>query len=97
MAATSSSAPKTAYALFLHRAELQRRRIQYARVSQTKILLTVELIDKLKQRLHCCTYEDLQILVRETKFKQSLEQKLRHRRKQLKAVAKKSQKLKRLQ
>ncbi|KAM8710247.1 hypothetical protein ACLKA7_016960 [Drosophila subpalustris] len=104
MAATSSScsapataAPKTAYALFLHRAELQRRRKQFARVSQTKIHLTGQLINKLKQRLHNCTYEDLQILVRESKFKQLLEQNLQHRRKQLKAIAKKSPKLKRLQ
>ncbi|XP_034481264.1 uncharacterized protein LOC117786945 [Drosophila innubila] len=99
MAATSSStsAPKTAYALFLHRAELQRKRLQFARVSQTKIQLTGQLIDKLKQRMSSCSYEDLQILVRETKFKQLLEQSLRHRRKQIKVVAKKTQKLKRLQ
>ncbi|KAH8302743.1 hypothetical protein KR044_010372, partial [Drosophila immigrans] len=107
MAATSSSsscsasaaAPKTAYALFMHRAELQRKRAQFARVSQTKIQLTAYLIDKLKERMSNCSYEDLQILIRETEFKRSLEKKLRHRHKQLKAIAKsqKSQKLKRLQ
>ncbi|XP_017840047.1 uncharacterized protein LOC108597942 [Drosophila busckii] len=99
MAATTSSSASAsaAYALYLHRAELQRRRTHYAKVSQTKIRLTNQLIDKLRQRMESCTYEDLQILVRETKFKRNLEEKLRHRQKQLKAIAKKSKQLKRLQ
>ncbi|XP_030079649.1 uncharacterized protein LOC111599561 [Drosophila hydei] len=90
---------KTAYALFLHRSELQRRKVHYAKKSQTKIQLTNELIAKVKQRMATCSYEDLQILVREQQFKRLLEQKLRHRAKQLKAVAKQNrkQKLKRLQ
>ncbi|XP_017957158.1 uncharacterized protein LOC108651779 [Drosophila navojoa] len=85
---------KTAYALFLHRSELQRRKAHYAKMSQTKILLTNELIAKTKQRMATCSYEDLQILVREQQFKRLLEQKLRHRAKQLKAVQRQNRKLK---
>ncbi|KAH8365535.1 hypothetical protein KR093_001828, partial [Drosophila rubida] len=81
-------APQTAYALFMHRAELQRKCVQFAQLSETKIQLTALLIDELKQRMANCSYEDLQILVRQTEFKRSLEKKLRHRRKQLKALAK---------
>ncbi|XP_017863814.1 PREDICTED: uncharacterized protein LOC108614280 [Drosophila arizonae] len=85
---------KTAYALFLHRSELQRRKAHFAKMSQTKILLTNELIAKTKQRMATCSYEDLQILVREQQFKRLLEQKLQHRAKQLKAVQRQSRKLK---
>ncbi|XP_064539358.1 uncharacterized protein LOC135429100 [Drosophila montana] len=88
---------KTAYALFLHRAELHRRRAHYAKVSQTKIQLTSQLIAKVKQRMDTCSYEDLQTMVREQQFKRLLEKKLQHRAKQLKALVKQNRKLKRLQ
>lgn len=99
--ATTSGAvaPKTAYALFLHRSELKRRRLHFAKVSQTKIHLTDQLISKLKQRMGTCSYEDLQIMVRELDFRKFLEYQLQHRMKQLKALQKKTQvkKVKRLQ
>ncbi|KAH8410705.1 hypothetical protein KR222_011229 [Zaprionus bogoriensis] len=89
MEATTAPAAKSyAYALFMHRAELKRRRAQFAQVSQTKIQLTDQLIAMLRQRMASCSYEDLQILVRQTEFKKSLEKQLRHRKKQLKALAK---------
>lgn len=92
-------APKTAYALFLHRSELKRRRLHFAKVSQTKIHLTDQLISKVKQRMGTCSYEDLQIMVRELDFRTFLEHQLRHRQKQLKVLQKKTQvkKVKRLQ
>nr|NP_001097507.1 uncharacterized protein Dmel_CG34266 [Drosophila melanogaster]ABW08466.1 uncharacterized protein Dmel_CG34266 [Drosophila melanogaster] len=77
-----------AYALFLHRQELRRRQMLYVKVSKTKILLTKELIAEQRQRLANCSPEDLQILNRETQFKRQLQQKLKHRSKQLKAIAK---------
>ncbi|XP_033156991.1 uncharacterized protein LOC117139007 [Drosophila mauritiana] len=77
-----------AYALFLHRQELRRRQMLYVQVSKTKIKLTKELIAEQKQRLASCSPEDLQILSRETQFKRQLQQKLKHRSKQLKAIAK---------
>ncbi|XP_034110389.1 uncharacterized protein LOC117571990 [Drosophila albomicans] len=90
--ASAKASPATAYALFMHRAELQRKRAQFARVSQTKIQLTTHLINKLKQRMASCSYEDLQCLVREQEFKRNLEKKLNHRHKQLKAIAKQKEK-----
>ncbi|XP_068149035.1 uncharacterized protein [Drosophila tropicalis] len=93
---SSSSYSSTAYALFLHREELRRRQRQYARVSKTKIQLTSELISLIKQRLTTCSYEDLQILNREKQFKRDLQQQLKHRYKQLKAIAKGKKQVKRL-
>ncbi|EDV95594.1 uncharacterized protein LOC6557918 [Drosophila grimshawi] len=99
MAATtsSSSSARTGYALFLHRAELQRRCTHFAKVSQTKIQLTGQLIARVKQRMATCSYEDLQIMVREQEFKRRLEKKLKHRAKQLQILQKQAGKLKRLQ
>ncbi|EDV50958.1 uncharacterized protein LOC6544075 [Drosophila erecta] len=77
-----------AYALFLHRQELRRRQMLYVQVSRTKIQLTKELIAEQKQRLASCSSEDLQILSRQTQFKRQLQQKLKHRSKQLKVIAK---------
>ncbi|XP_017028404.1 uncharacterized protein [Drosophila kikkawai] len=80
------------YALFLHRQELRRRQMLYTQVSKTKIQLTKELIAEQKQRLSSCSPEDLQILSREQQFKRQLQQKLKHRNKQLKAIAKQQEK-----
>ncbi|KAH8316896.1 hypothetical protein KR067_010112 [Drosophila pandora] len=74
-----------AYALFLHRQELQRREAVYVHVSRTKIQLTKKLIAEQKQRLSSCSPEELEILSRETQFKRQLQQKVKHRNKQLKA------------
>ncbi|SPP77569.1 Hypothetical predicted protein [Drosophila guanche] len=88
-----ASSSGTAYALFLHRQELQRRQLLYTKISRTKIQLTKELIAKQKQRLGSCSNEDLEILNRETQFKRTLQQKLKHRSKQLKAMARQQERL----
>ncbi|KAH8379443.1 hypothetical protein KR009_005060 [Drosophila setifemur] len=82
-----------AYALFLHRQELQRRQKLFIRVSKTKLQLTKELIAEQKQRLANSSPEDLEILSRETQFKKQLQQNLKHRTKQLKAIAKQQGKM----
>ncbi|KAH8295719.1 hypothetical protein KR018_005796 [Drosophila ironensis] len=82
-----------AYALFLHRQELQRRQMLYVQVSRTKIQLTKELIAEQRQRMSSCSSEDLEILSRETQFKRQLQQKLKHRNKQLKAIARQKEML----
>ncbi|XP_030373398.1 uncharacterized protein LOC115623267 [Scaptodrosophila lebanonensis] len=77
--------PTAAYALYLHREELRRRKIHSARTSMTKIQLTNELISKTKQNISICSNEDLQILARETLFKKNLQRHLHYRRMQLQA------------
>ncbi|XP_017839998.1 uncharacterized protein LOC108597890 [Drosophila busckii] len=91
----SSSATTAAYALYLHREELRRRKAHSARASVTKIHLTSELIAKTKQNILNCSSEDLQILARETIFKKSLQRHLHYRRMQLQhwLQAKKQRKL----
>ncbi|XP_030566947.1 uncharacterized protein LOC115766989 [Drosophila novamexicana] len=85
VAATSSTTPTAAYALYLHREELRRRKAHSARASATKIQLTSELIARTKQNIRVCSFEDLEILARETIFKKSLQRHLHYRRMQLQA------------
>ncbi|XP_043650397.1 uncharacterized protein LOC122618213 [Drosophila teissieri] len=72
--------PTAAYAMFMHREELRRRKIQVSRVSATKIHLTSELIARTKQNIRQCSFEDLEILARETLFKKNLQRHLYYRR-----------------
>ncbi|EDV50953.1 uncharacterized protein LOC6543950 [Drosophila erecta] len=72
--------PTAAYAMFLHREELRRRKVHVSRVSATKIHLTSELIAQTKQNIRQCSFEDLEILARETLFKKSLQRHLYYRR-----------------
>lgn len=74
--------PTAAYAMFLHREELRRRKINGSRVSVTKIHLTSELIAKTKQNIRQCSFEDLEILARETLFKKNLQRHLHYRKMQ---------------
>ncbi|XP_017028402.1 uncharacterized protein [Drosophila kikkawai] len=74
--------PTAAYAMFLHREELRRRKVHVSRVSVTKIHLTSELIAKTKQNIRQCSFEDLEILARETLFKKSLQRHLHYRKMQ---------------
>lgn len=80
---TSSSSPvspTTAYALYLHRKELRSRKANTARTSITKIQLTSELIARTKKNISACSYEDLEILARETLFKKNLQRHLHYRK-----------------
>ncbi|XP_017863813.1 PREDICTED: uncharacterized protein LOC108614279 [Drosophila arizonae] len=79
------AAASTAYALYLHREELRRRKLHSVRTSATKIQLTNELIARTKQNIRECSDEDLEILARETVFKKSLQRHLHYRRMQLQA------------
>lgn len=73
--------PTAAYALYLHREELRRRKAPHsARTSMTKIQLTNELIARTKQNINACSFEDLEILARETLFKKNLQRHLHYRR-----------------
>lgn len=73
--------PTAAYALYLHREELRRRKAPHsARSSMTKIQLTNELIARTKQNINACSFEDLEILARETLFKKNLQRHLHYRR-----------------
>lgn len=72
--------PTAAYAMFLHREELRRRKLHVSRVSVTKIHLTSELIAQTKQNIRQCSFEDLEILARETLFKKNLQRNLYYRR-----------------
>lgn len=86
MVATYSSAakpPTPAYAVFLHRSELKRKRMHFINVSQTKIDLTDQLIYKLKQRMGTCSYQDLQFMVREQDFRNYLHRQLMFRQMQM--------------
>ncbi|XP_020816436.1 uncharacterized protein LOC110190366 [Drosophila serrata] len=74
--------PTAAYAMFLHREELRRRKVHVSRVSVTKIHLTSELIAKTKQNIRQCSFEDLEILARETLFKKNLQRHLHYRKMQ---------------
>lgn len=80
-----NAAASTAYALYLHREELRRRKLHSVRSSATKIQLTNELIARTKQNIRECSDEDLEILARETIFKKSLQRHLHYRRMQLQA------------
>lgn len=75
--------PTAAYAMFMHREELRRRKIHSSRASVTKIHLTSELIARTKQNIRQCSFEDLEILARETLFKKSLQRHLHYRRMQM--------------
>ncbi|XP_017014257.1 uncharacterized protein [Drosophila takahashii] len=75
--------PTAAYAMFMHREELRRRKIHVTRVSTTKIHLTSELIARTKQNIRECSFEDLEILARETLFKKNLQRHLYYRRMQI--------------
>ncbi|XP_068148499.1 uncharacterized protein [Drosophila tropicalis] len=77
--------PSAGYVLFLHREELRRRsrKAPSARSSITKIHLTSELIARTKQNISKCSFEDLNILARETLFKRNLQRHLHHRRMQM--------------
>ncbi|KAH8376060.1 hypothetical protein KR009_000493 [Drosophila setifemur] len=76
----SNPSPTSAYALFLHREELSRKKIHPSRVSATKIHLTGELIARTKQNIRQCSSEDLEILARETVFRKNLQRHLHYRR-----------------
>ncbi|XP_017071328.1 uncharacterized protein LOC108107990 [Drosophila eugracilis] len=78
-----TKSPTAAYAMFMHREELRRRKIQVSRVSVTKIHLTSELIARTKQNILQCSSEDLEILARETLFKKNLQRHLYYRRMQI--------------
>ncbi|KAM8710242.1 hypothetical protein ACLKA7_016955 [Drosophila subpalustris] len=90
--------PTSAYVLYLHREELRRHKTHSARASVTKIQLTSELIARTKQNISRCSYEDLEILARETLFRKNLQRHLHHRRMQLQAwmLAKKQGKIAKL-
>ncbi|XP_016939844.4 uncharacterized protein [Drosophila suzukii] len=75
--------PTAAYAMFMHREELRRRKIHVTRASATKIHLTSELIARTKQNIRQCSFEDLEILARETLFKKNLQRHLYYRRMQI--------------
>ncbi|XP_058987300.1 uncharacterized protein LOC131806708 [Musca domestica] len=60
------------YILYLHCEELRQRRMSMMRVSQTKLMLTHELITNTIQNIDKCSAEDLQSLSRETVFKNNL-------------------------
>lgn len=79
------TSPTSAYVLFLHREELRRQKTHSARAAVTKIQLTSELIAKTKQNINRCSFEDLEILARETVFRKNLQRHLHHRRMQLQA------------
>lgn len=91
--------PTPAFAVFRHRSELNRKRLHFFKVSQTKIHLTDHLIHKLRQRNGKCSYQDHQFMVREMGFRNFLHHQLVHRHMQLNAAIKmkKVPKLKRLQ
>ncbi|XP_043951233.1 uncharacterized protein LOC108035047 [Drosophila biarmipes] len=75
--------PTAAYAMFMHREELRRRKVHVTRASATKIHLTRELIERTKQNIRQCSFEDLEILARETLFKKNLQRHLYYRRMQI--------------
>ncbi|XP_060652725.1 uncharacterized protein LOC132789011 [Drosophila nasuta] len=81
----SPPSPSSAYVLYLHREEIRRRKTHSARASMTKIQLTSELIARTKQNISRCSYEDLEILARETLFKKNLQRHLHYRRMQMQA------------
>ncbi|XP_061395077.1 uncharacterized protein LOC133330683 [Musca vetustissima] len=68
------------YALYLHREELQRRRMSKMRVSQTKLMLTHELITNTIKNIDKCSADDLQSLSRETVFKNNLQRHIARQR-----------------
>lgn len=61
-----------ACAVFMHRAELKRKRLHPFKVQQTKIYLTDHLVHKLRQHYGNCTVEDKQVMVREMRFRNHL-------------------------
>ncbi|XP_016983625.1 uncharacterized protein LOC108047784 [Drosophila rhopaloa] len=80
---SQKKSPTAAYAMFMHREELRRRKIHVSRVSATKIHLTSELIAKTKKNIRQCSFEDLEILARETLFRKNLQRHLYYRRMQI--------------
>lgn len=92
---TISAVPKlttAAYAVFLHRSVMKRKRAHFLKYSETKINLSDHLIDSQKQRIYYCSYQDVKFMAREQKFRNFLHNKRTDR---LKAI--KMKKLKRLQ
>lgn len=91
--------PTPAFAVFMHRSELNRKRLHFFKVSQTKIHLTDHLIHKTRVRNGRCSWQDHQFMVREMGFRNFLHHQLVHRHMQMNAAMKmkKAPKLKRLQ
>ncbi|XP_017053217.1 uncharacterized protein LOC108096267 [Drosophila ficusphila] len=80
---SSPKSPTAAYAMFMHREELRRKKVHASRASATKLHLTSELIARTKLNIRQCSNEDLEILARETLFKKNLQRHLHYRRMQI--------------